>query len=600
MNQRRGCWRSNLWIALGVMVIVALVYAPVVGFEFVNWDDDLHLLDNPFVQSLDREHLRAIFSTTVNQVYSPLSQLSFAVDKHIFGLNPAVYHLNNLLLHLVVTGLIVFFARGLGLSGAAAAVAALIFGLHPMHVESVAWVTERKDGLYAVFYLLAMLVYLRYARLSMAGERGEGDRPPLRPTARLGYLLAIVLLAVLSALSKAMALSLPFILLLLDWYLRRRISARVLFEKFVVGTAIFPIIWVSYIAHIGTSRPHSWPGVLTWVWCLIFHLQKFLVPDKFYILYSFPGRDSVAYVYAAGLLSFLVGVLILARRQRLLIFAMAYYLASIFFLLRADPTVEWIHPVADRFMYLPSLGLCLWLGAAVDYAFHRYPGPVRFVLILGLGLIGAALLAQTRSQVLVWRDSRALWRHQLLLMSEREGLQAAIAYAKYADALTPAGDFYPGLDRLRPYGSAETDLRSDACLGQEDPAAQRLRQVITLYEASLSARPGYVHANYGLARIYARLGEGERAAGLLSTVLRNDPGHFEAAFLLGQVFQSEGRAREAAAAYEQALRSYPDRAIMCRRVQSQLDCAAGPGARAVSAEIRRVLLPGCTAVASGL
>ena len=173
MTPWRGCRRSTGWIVLGVIALAGLVYAPVVGFDFVNWDDDLHLLNNPFVQSLDREHLRAIFSTTVGHVYAPLSQLSFALEHRAFGLQPAIYHLNNLLLHLVVTGLVVFFARGLGLSRLAAAVAAVIFGLHPMHVESVAWVTERKDGLYAVFYLLAMLVYLRYARLSMAGGQGE-------------------------------------------------------------------------------------------------------------------------------------------------------------------------------------------------------------------------------------------------------------------------------------------------------------------------------------------------------------------------------------------------------------------------------------------
>ena len=293
-------------------------------------------------------------------------------------------------------------------------------------------------------------------------------------------------------------------------------------------------------------------------------------------------------------------LLFLARRQRLLIFAMAYYLASIFFLLRADPGVEWIHPVADRYMYLPSLGLCLWLGAAVDQVFHRHHGPGRFVWVLALGLAGAVLLAQTRAQIWVWRDSRALWRHQLLMMTERKGLQAAIAYAKYADALTQAGDFYPGLDRLRRTRDGEAGFMSEAVMAQEDPAARRLRQVIDLYEASLSARPGYVHADYGLAKIYLHLGAGERAAGLLSMVLRDDPGHFEAAVLLGQVLADQGRVRAAAAAYEQALRSYPDRAVMCRRVQSQLDAAAGPAARAVSAEIRRALLPGCPAGAGGL
>ncbi len=141
-----------IWICLAlILAVVAVVYLPSLDNSFVNWDDDVHLLNNLSVRSLSFDNLKAIFTEKVNGTYIPLTTLSFAIEYHFFGYDPFVYHLTNLVLHLLVICLVYFFALRLGLSLIGAGISALIFGLHPMHVESVAWVTERKDVLYAFF-----------------------------------------------------------------------------------------------------------------------------------------------------------------------------------------------------------------------------------------------------------------------------------------------------------------------------------------------------------------------------------------------------------------------------------------------------------------
>ncbi len=148
--------RQTLVIS-ALLILTFLIYAQVLGHEFVNWDDNTHITENLQVRSLSSDNITRIFTSTIHKTYIPLTILSFAVEYKLVGLNPFLYHLNNLLLHLLVVFLIFRFAMVLGLKPIGAVTAAFIFGLHPMHVESVAWATERKDVLYSVFYLGSVL-----------------------------------------------------------------------------------------------------------------------------------------------------------------------------------------------------------------------------------------------------------------------------------------------------------------------------------------------------------------------------------------------------------------------------------------------------------
>ena len=141
-------------IALFIILILTITcYWQALFFDFLNWDDPAHFLDNPHIFSLNPGNIQKIFQATVNEIYIPLSVLSHALEYHFYAFNPMISHFHNILLHLGVTILIFFFSCQCGLTRNASLIAALIFGTHPMHVESVAWITERKDVLYAFFYM---------------------------------------------------------------------------------------------------------------------------------------------------------------------------------------------------------------------------------------------------------------------------------------------------------------------------------------------------------------------------------------------------------------------------------------------------------------
>lgn len=238
--------RHVLAVVAGIVALVILAYSPSLKNQFVNWDDDAHLLANPFVHPVN---VRDIFTTTVNGIYIPLTSLSFALEYHFFKANPFIYHLDNLLLHLAVTVMVFLFCLRCGLSVLAAGLAALIFGLHPAHVESVAWVTEHKDVLYAFFYILALLCYLRYLRV-----RKEA------PGYRRGWAFGLTLIfGFLSVLAKPMALSLPLVLFVLDWFFKRELTIRSCMEKMYCGLAIIPVAWITYVSQMRTPDIH-FPG----------------------------------------------------------------------------------------------------------------------------------------------------------------------------------------------------------------------------------------------------------------------------------------------------------------------------------------------------
>ena len=154
----------NLFAAGILSILVFLVFSPCLKNQLLNWDDEQFLTRNTLVQHLDGPHLVRIFSSTVLKTYAPLTVFSFALEHRILGMNPFVFHLDNILLHIAVTVLVYALALRLGLSPWAAFLSALLFGIHPMRTEVVAWATERKSLLYSVFYLGCLLNYLRYLR----------------------------------------------------------------------------------------------------------------------------------------------------------------------------------------------------------------------------------------------------------------------------------------------------------------------------------------------------------------------------------------------------------------------------------------------------
>lgn len=415
-------------------LITFAAFFPSLKASFVSLDDPEHLLQNPAVILNSFTDIRTIFTQTINQVYLPLTTLSFALEKKFFGLNPFVYHLDNLLLHIGVTVAVFFFGVRLNLSLRASFIAALLFGIHPMKVESVAWVTERKDVLYAFFYILALHAYLTYIN---------------KKTKHL-YIMTLALGA-LSILAKAMAISLGLVLLLMDWYFKRKITWAVIFEKIPF---FFYSVMIGMISYLPNSRNpiidlgHS---LLIWCWCLCFYLWKFLFPLHVSAYYRLPEPVTLnnwPYALSVGGVISIVVLICTKRFNRAQIAAFAYYFVSIFFLLRFDQGID-SSIVSDRFMYLSCLGICLLIGAYADFFARR-----RLIIAILIAIL-VFLGIKTYQQCFIWQNSLSLWnkliddypkgfaaylnRGQILLSEGKEGL--AIADFSKAIALEPK---FPG------------------------------------------------------------------------------------------------------------------------------------------------------------
>lgn len=371
-----------------ITIVCILAFWPAFSAGFLQFDDPQHIFLNPAVLGSLPDSLNLIFTQSVNKIYLPLTTLTFALEKHFFGLNPFIFHFNNILLHILVCITILFFLNRLKIHPMAAFFTVLIFAVHPMKVESVAWVTERKDVLYSLFYVLAMIAYIDYTQKK----------------SKISYALAIVW-ALCSILSKPMALSLPLILLLLDWYLRRGLNVRIILEKLPFVLIAGGIGWITYAQNMRPVLHDLGAAFCIWIWSCSFYIWKFFTPFHVYAFYKLPEPVSLtSWVYLGSILFFSIWILSLClwRRKRLYLLASGFYFFSIFFLFRFDVGVD-ASIVNDRFMYLPGLGFCVLLGILCQKLVSSRIGRVAVLLVIIL------LIFKTHEQTKIWRDNLSFY-----------------------------------------------------------------------------------------------------------------------------------------------------------------------------------------------
>lgn len=576
MNIRKGRWpnrcgsaRTAALVSLAVILgVTFLAYQSVLRAAFTSWDDPAYLLNNPAVRWLDWMHLKTIFSTTIERTYVPLTILSFAAEYHFFGFDPFVYHLDNLLLHLSVAALIFLLARRMGLQLFGAAFAALLFALHPMHVESVAWVSQRKDLLYSFFYLLALRSYWRY----------------IREYHWFSYVLSI-LCAFLSMLASPMALSLPLVLLASDWFYGRRFSGRVFLEKIPHVAIVVPIAWVTYSQ---TPMPDGplWEALHIWLWTVTFYIQKFFMPLELIPVYELPRPISLFQpAYAQSLIVFFLTALTLIRFRwnKWVVFAALYFFLSIFFLLRSGE-------VADRWMYLPSLGICLALGWVFEQVFHeceRKGSGMRkafhFSMILFFLTLGARTLMQTK----IWHNSITLSSYVIHKWpgSAESYLKRGVAYLdirqwdKAMEDFNKALALDPQMKKVHQhrafvyfqneeYDRALADLNVEAQRSPRDAEIyssrgnvyQRMGELdkaMADYAQALQLDPDDAQIDMNIGNIHGMRGELEQALKFYDTALQKDPGYFFAHHNKGITYDQLGQEDKAVEALTKAIKAAP-------------------------------------------
>ena len=532
---------SRKWaVGLIVFCLAILFYLPALRNDFVNWDDDIYVYDNPAIRTLDIKAVAWMFTTSRAGNWHPLTWMSHSVDCALWGLNPFGHHLTNMVVHGLNT--LMVFLLVLQLLRAArkpsgefvpdgagairtAGITALLFGLHPLHVESVAWVSERKDLLCAFFVLLSVRAYVAYAAAPGGGRK------------RFGFTVCVVC-AALALMAKPMAVSIPLVLLVIDAYPLRRFSggagktSRVLLEKipFTVMSAASTLLTLR-AAQAGKSicsvdvLPLQ-ARLLNGMHSLAFYLQKMLVPGGLSPLYLYPHPSTIRWSDGRYLVSIMVIVLItagcwgLSRRGKHLLSAVwAYYLAT---LLPVIGVVQvGIQAAADRYTYLPSISIFLLAGVGVSWSWNgaaltRYPRFWRGSIVAALCFVFAALGMLTIRQIGVWQTPERFWNYVV----EHAPVKNPLAYNNLGNAVARAG---------------------------------RLGEAIAAYEQALAVMPNDVDALNNLGIVYARSGDVDGAIAQYKRALAYAPDYARAHYNLANAYRTKGLLEEAVAEYEKAL-----------------------------------------------
>lgn len=394
---------STDWKYIAICLALTFVaFISVFRHQFVNWDDDFNIANNKNTALLNWDNIVNIFSDPVIGNYNPLPILTFAIERSIVGLDPTLYHINNLLLHLVCVFFVYRIFRSLNLNTLASAAGTLLFGIHPMRVESVAWVTERKDVLFGAFFLSALWLYIQYVRTGYAKK----------------YFYAAMGLFVFALFSKIQAVSLPLTMLLVDYLFRRPISFKLVIEKwaFFLLSLIIGLVGIYFLKEQGSmddSTQYSFfERIMIGGFSLGVYLVKFVFPYKMSPLYPYPASLPPE-VYAGPFVFLIIGIFAYVAYKkdwRPYLFGLGFFIVNVMFLLQVVGAGQGY--LADRFTYIPYIGLMFIVAYGLQKISESKPSMSR-VLWIGFGLVSALMLMLTWRQNQIWRDSDTLWTHVL-------------------------------------------------------------------------------------------------------------------------------------------------------------------------------------------
>jgi tetratricopeptide (TPR) repeat protein len=514
-------------------VIAVAVYARTLRADFVNWDDPIHVYDNPRV--IEPGGLLRSWSDGSDPGPYPILYTAYWLEWRLAGGAPWLFHLDNVLLHAANAVLLGLLVRGLGVPLAASWLVAALWALHPAHVESVAWVTERKNVLYVFLWLAALLLHLRPGRMAYASS---------------------LLLFAGALLCKGAAMTLPAAIVLVDWARGRRLDRR-------FWLSLLPYVVLGVAGGIGlllgvpapVKPPDAASRLALAARAFWFYVGSFFWPSGLVPIYArWPlglGMHEALALLTIGA-TVVAAIILRARLPRLVVLGAGLFVTNVVLVLGLVwSTHQRFAFVADRFLYLPGIGLALAAVVAVRELarWGRLPDRVSNV---ALALSGCVLGILTWRQIPIWHDSETLWRYTLahnpacfachlnlgLLFAERGQIEAAGAH--YEQAL-----------RL------ELDAKATLGLGKVRAAQGRLAEAAALYEQTLSLDPVDAKAQYNFGNLRRRQGGLEEAIARYREAIRLAPRWADAHNNLGVALLDAGRLDEAEAELEEALRLSP-------------------------------------------
>ena len=558
------------YLAALVSLITFVVYLSSLHHEFVEWDDAQYVVENLHIRSINIAFIKWAFADFHAGNWHPLTWISHAIDYAIWGLNPLGHHLTNVILHAVNTFVVVLLIIGLlnvlketsikkgpseflheRMMLITGGVTGLLFGLHPLHVESVAWVAERKDLLCALFVLLSITLYTKYVN-SINNEPAE-EKSSLRFFNKQ-YFFALVFF-ILALLSKPMAVTLPFVLLILDWYPFKRIQSLRTFRAAFIEK--IPLIALSLVSSVLTvlaqraggalvsmeSAPLS-TRVLVGVRSLIAYLWKMIWPLNLTPFYPYPTDVSLLSLEYLFTIVLVIGITIIcivsAKKQRLWLSVWSYYVMTLI------PVIGIVQvgrqAMADRYTYLPSLGPFLIMGLGVAWASRKMNTFPRWGLIikfLGASIsifVLASMSYLTFRQIGIWNNSIQLWSYVIGKHPERINLVyyfRGLAFLNTDQVDKAIEDFNMAISLDPYYGDAFLNR------GTAFEKKGKFDKAIEDFDKAIALRPSY-EAYFNRGMTFEKMGLLDKAIADYDKAIALNPSRYEAYPAGGKLYGKAG------------------------------------------------------------
>jgi protein O-mannosyl-transferase len=578
---------SQYYLASSIALITFAVYLAALRNGFINWDDGSYVYHNSHIRSFDLTFLKWAFFNFYSSNWHPLTWISHAIDYAVWGLTPWGHHLTSIILHAINTFLLIFLvirllkrAKGSIISSepssflnertiiVAAGVTGLLFGLHPIHVESVAWVAERKDLICALFYLLSVMMYVR------SEEVGVDEKIPERPALRLfnaRHLLSLCFF-ILALLGKPMAVTLPFVLLILDWYPLKKIQSIRTF-----GIALFeklPFIALSFVSSMLTilAQKTSKAFTLTQIIPLstrvvvaakafMVYLWKVIFPVHLVPYYPYPENFSPSagdYLLAIIPLIAITAVCVaLARKQKLWLTVWGCYTITLLPVLGIIQ-VGW-QAMADRYMYLPSLGPFLMLGLLSAWIFSKvnaldkWKPIVKFLTTCVAVFVFCSMSYLTVGQIGIWRNDIDLWSY--VIKKEPESYAAyhfrSFAFRENGQLDKAMADYNKAI-ALNPSHWPSYVKRANMFEGME-----LFDKAVADYNKAIALNPSDSGMYYNRGMLFEKIGQREKAIADYEKAIALNPLDYQAYYNRGVLSLNGGSRDEALSFFNRSIAANP-------------------------------------------
>jgi Flp pilus assembly protein TadD len=524
------------YIVLTVILLISFIaYSPVFQNGISTWDDDAYIRHNPFIYSIN---LKEIFTQNVMGNYHPFTILIYALEYHFFGLNATGFHAVNLSLHLLNVILVFYVVFLLSDKAVVALVASLLFGIHPIHVESVAWVSELKDLLYTLFFLSSYIFYLKY----------------LNDLKKKHYALALLLFMV-SLLSKAMAVSLPVVLVLTDYFKGRKINVKTISEKvpfflLAIASGIVAVLAQQSKGAVNVNDFSFPQRILFACYGFISYIYKLIFPLNLSAYYPYPIKygENIPIIYYAYLILFLglaASVFYSLRFTKKIFFGVGFFTATIFLVLQLFPVGSAI--MADRYSYVPSIGVFYLAGEG----FHLFMSKKsKMAAILLLTIAATILLSiKTFERSSVWKNDLTLWndvidQDQTSPLPYNNRGYYYLSVEKNNEAIK---DFNKAIE-LDPDNAFAYNLRGMAYMREN-----RNKEAIDDFNKSIELNPDNAGAYDNRAWVFMNEGRNDEAINDFNKAIALDPGYAVAYNSRGVYFINQNRIEDAINDFNKAI-----------------------------------------------